>query len=80
MLTIYQSGVIYKMADQIIRRIKLNTIAEVKAEIVKLYRSSRNDGLETQDLTRYVSVLHILVNIMRDSDLEARIEALESVK
>ena len=68
------------MEKQIIRRIKLNTIAEVKAEIVKLYRSSRNDGLETQDLTRFVSVLHILVNIMRDSDLEARIEALESVK
>lgn len=61
-------------------RFRLDSIADIQNEIKRLYRHARNGGMQTQDMTRYTSVLHTLVNIMRDSDLESRIQALESVK
>lgn len=61
-------------------RFRLDSIADIQNEIKRLYKSARNGGMETQDMTRYTSVLNILINIMRDTDLEARIIALEGVK
>ena len=68
------------MADKIIHRVKLDSIKDILAEIKKLYKEARSKSMETTELTRFVSVLHILVNIIRDSDLESRIQALESFK
>ena len=56
---------------------RLNNVIACRREIARVYREGRQGKIETQDMTRFVSVLQTLVNVLRDSDLEKRIEALE---
>ncbi len=57
---------------------KLNNVEAVQVELCKVYRAGRRGDIETQDMTRFASVLQTLVGVMRDSDLEARIKTLEA--
>ncbi len=57
---------------------KLNNVEAVQVELRKVYRAGRRGDIETQDMTRFASVLQTLVGVMRDSDLEARIKTLEA--
>lgn len=46
-------------------------------ECRRIYRLTRSGAIATQDMSRFVNVLHIMVSIMRDSNLEARLTKLE---
>jgi len=56
---------------------RLDSVISCRREIARVYKEGRKGKIETQDMTRFVSVLQTLVNVLRDSDLEKRIEALE---
>jgi hypothetical protein len=59
-------------------RAKLTTVREVQAQLARLYREARGGVIDVQDASRLANILAILGRMMADSDLEARIEALEA--
>lgn len=59
----------------------LDTLAGVRAELTRIYRlTARNVGKEVQpqDATRLASVLATIGTLIKDSDLEKRLQAIES--
>jgi hypothetical protein len=58
---------------------RLNRVADVARELRRIYRLSRSGELDTVDLGRLANTLQILVGILKTSDLEERIEALEQM-
>lgn len=56
---------------------KLDSIEGIEVELRKVYRAARSGKMATQDATRLTSILHTMVNIRRDTDLEKRISELE---
>lgn len=63
-----------------VTRIRLNTVRECRRELAKLYLETRQGQLETSTATRLAYILTSLVNMIRDSELEQRIAALEAAK
>ncbi len=55
----------------------LDSIEDIEVELRKVYRAARSGKMETQDATRLTSILHTMVNIRRDTELEKRISELE---
>ena len=55
----------------------LLTASDCRREIAKIYKLGRRKDIETQDMTRFASVLQILINAIREGDFEARLELLE---
>lgn len=58
-------------------RAKLATATDVSRELAKLYREARSGRVDVADASRLANMLSILARILTDSELEARIEALE---
>jgi len=56
---------------------KLATATDVSRELAKLYREARSGRIDVSDASRLANMLSILARILSDSELEARIEALE---
>ena len=59
---------------------RLDTLAKVRREAVKLYNSSRYGELSTADASRLAGVLDLVGRLIEKSDLEARIAALEEAE
>jgi hypothetical protein len=59
-------------------RIRLQTVNDVAKELRKLYRESRAGVLSTSEATKLAYLLNMLSNILATSDLETRLENLES--
>ena len=55
----------------------LLTASDCRREIAKVYKLGRRKDIETSDMTRFASVLQILINAIREGDLESRLEQLE---
>lgn len=58
-------------------RAKLDGSRDVSRELAKLYRAARSGYIDVADASRLANVLSILARVLGDSQLEARIEALE---
>lgn len=58
-------------------RAKLASATDVSRELAKLYREARSGRIDVSDASRLANMLSILARILSDSELEARIEALE---
>lgn len=58
-------------------RAKLASATDVSRELAKLYREARSGRIDVSDASRLANMLSILARILTDSELEARIEALE---
>ncbi len=58
-------------------RAKLQTVGDVSHELAKLYREARSGKIDVADASRLANMLSILSRILSDSELEARLEALE---
>lgn len=56
---------------------KLASATDVSRELAKLYREARSGRIDVSDASRLANMLSILARILSDSELEARIEALE---
>ena len=61
-------------------RCKLDTMADVKAEMSKVYRESRSEVLDPVTGTKLIWMLQSVAKVIEGSDLEKRIELLESKK
>lgn len=59
-------------------RARLRSVADVTAEVAKLYREARIGKVDTQDASRLANMLSIVARLLTDSELEARIAALEA--
>ena len=60
------------------RRIRLGSIREIRKELSAVYREARLGKLDTAVATRYTYMLRELAAMIRDNELEARVEALEA--
>ena len=61
-------------------RAKLDIISDVKSEMAKVYRETRSGVIDVQDATKFTWCLQAVAKVIEGSDLEARIEILESKK
>ena len=59
-------------------RARLDTIADVKAQLGRLYREARGGKINTQDASRLANILALLGRMIEGSDVEARLAALEA--
>lgn len=61
-------------------RCKLDSMADVKAEMSKVYREARSGLVDVQDATKLTWCLQAVAKVIEGSDLERRIELLEAKK
>lgn len=59
-------------------RAKLDTISDIKREMGRVYRECRSGLLDAQAATKQTWILQAIGKIIADSELEQRVEALES--
>ena len=59
-------------------RMRLGTVRECRRELAKLYVEARRGTIEPSDATRLAYLLTSLANMISDSEMEERIEALEA--
>jgi hypothetical protein len=59
-------------------RSSLTKLEHVREELASLYRAARNEKLPVADAGRLAYILQILAKTIESSDLEKRVEALES--
>lgn len=59
-------------------RCKLDTLADIKREVGKVYREARSGMVEVQDATKLTWILQALSKIVESGDLERRVEQLEN--
>lgn len=57
----------------------LVTPGDVRAEMARVYRLGRTKEIETQDMSRFINALQVIVNVIRDTDLEERLKNLEKI-
>lgn len=57
---------------------RLKTAEDVRVALAKLYRDLERDEVDVQKGRALVYVLATLSNVIRDSDIEKRLEALEA--
>lgn len=58
-------------------RMRLASIREVRREMAKVYAEARAGELRTEVATRLVYMLTQISNLIRDSELEQRVQQLE---
>ncbi len=59
------------------RKFVLTKVAHVRAELGRLYSEARNGLIDISDASRLGNLLAILHRVISDSDLEARLQAIE---
>jgi len=59
-------------------RLRLSSVRECRRELAKLYAEARHGEIDISDATRLTYLLTSLANMIRDSELEQRIEVLEA--
>jgi hypothetical protein len=59
-------------------RLKLATSQDVCRELARLYRDGKSGQREVADVSRLANVLQILGRLIETSDIEKRLELLES--
>lgn len=69
------TGVLLKPTPRV--RSRLTTIREVRREMAKVYSEARSGTLRTDVATRLVYMLTQISNLIRDSELEQRVQQLE---
>ena len=58
-------------------RLRLDTIAQVKRELAVLYREGKHGRRPVQDVARLANVLGLVGSLVKDHDLEKRLDGLE---
>lgn len=64
-------------ANPVRSRLRLGSIREVRRELQKVYEDAKAGRMSTQDAGRLTYILQSLASMIRDSDLESRIQKLE---
>ncbi len=74
-----QTGEIETLPPQRGRRYRcqLDTLADVRREMAKVYREARSGLLDVQDAAKFTWMLASIGKVIEGSDLEKRVEALE---
>ena len=67
------------MADkQKIRVGRLNTVGNCRHELARVYRCARREELDSLDASRLATILKIICDAIRSTEIEERLEALEA--
>lgn len=59
-------------------RARLDTLADVRREMAKLYRMARAETLDVQDAARLANILMLIGRLIEGGEFEKRLEALEA--
>jgi hypothetical protein len=65
------------LADTPLPRVRLENVRQIRRELAHLYREGKNGTRAVTDVSKLANVLQIMANLIRDADLETRLEALE---
>jgi len=57
---------------------KLNTLKGVREEMVHCYRAARKGEMRTEDMSRFIFALTAIAKVIEQSDIEQRLERLET--
>jgi len=55
----------------------LESAIDFRPELARVYRQARRGEISTQDMARFANLLQIMVGMIRDTDIEARVAELE---
>ena len=67
------------MSDNRKKRVgPLETVRDCRRELGRVYREARRGEIETTDAGRFGNLLSMMINAIRDTDLEDRIRKLEA--
>lgn len=55
----------------------LESAIDCRRELAGVYRQARRGEISTQDMGRFANLLQIMVGMIRDTDIEARVVELE---
>ena len=58
-------------------RVRLGTIKHIKDEMARVYREARMGLLKTSEATRLIYILAQMSTLIRDHEIEKRVELLE---
>jgi hypothetical protein len=58
-------------------RLRLDSLARVRFELVRIYREARDSKRDVSDASKLAHILALIGRILEGSDLEKRIAALE---
>ena len=61
-------------------RCKLDTMADVKAEMSKVYREARSGVVDVQDATKLTWILQAVSKVIKDEEPEKRVDSLPAEK
>ena len=57
---------------------KLSSVESIRREICRVYRLARRSELDTLDAARLANILHLAARLIKEHELEERIEAVEA--
>ena len=57
----------------------LRTPSDCRRELARVYKLGRKGEIETAHMTRFANVLQIMVGMIRDTELEERLQRLEEI-
>ena len=60
------------------KRVRLASVTDCRLELTKLYREMRNGKLDIQDGSRLANVVTLISRAFQESEIEARLAALEA--
>ena len=55
----------------------LDSAIDCRRELARVYRQARRGEIGTQDMGRFANLLQIMVGMIGDTDIEARVAELE---
>lgn len=61
-------------------RAKLDTATDCRREMAKVYRESRSGIIDVAEASKFVWMLSSIATVIKTSDIELRLDALESGK
>lgn len=59
-------------------RAKIDNVGNVSRELARIYREARSGMIPVEHASKYANILAIIARILETSDLEKRLEALET--
>ena len=59
-------------------RVRLNSMADCRMEMAKIYREARSKKIDVTDASRLVNILSLISRAISEGDLETRLAALEA--
>ena len=56
---------------------RLDTLAQIRREMTRVYRAARRHDLDLQELRTFIYALQSIAGVLKDGELQVRLDAIE---